>query len=74
MRRYVIDMAEPSAKGEIVEVRTPAGTINVISGVREPGTGKPRVVVEFHLLDWQVALREHPVRTDAVLTEIEDTA
>lgn len=74
MKQHSIDMAEPSTAGEVVEIRTPAGIIRVIGGVVEPGTGKPRVVVEFHILEWQVELRENPVRTDAVLTRIEDSS
>ena len=74
MKQHAIDMADPSPEGEIVEVKTPAGIIRVIGGVVEPATGKPRVVVEFSLLEWQVELRKTPGRTDAVLTRIETAA
>jgi hypothetical protein len=72
VRHHVIDMTTPGSGGEMVEIKTPAGTIHVIGGVVAEGTATPAVVTEVHNdLEWSVQPLDRIARWDVVLTPAE---
>ena len=74
MRRHTIDLTDPSGKGEVVEVKTPAGIVRVNAGLVKPLTMTPVVVIELHCdLEWAEETRVSPTgRTDIVWTKVEE--
>lgn len=62
MRKHVIDLADPSGKGEQVEIQLPGGTVTVSAGLVKPATGQSVVHVQINdAQGWKTTVHPNPV-------------
>ena len=73
MRKHVLDLLDPSGKGEAVEIQLPSGTITVTAGLVQPLTGRVVVHVLVDNADgWSTEVKPDNRMGDTELRVIKD--
>ena len=73
MRKHVIDLLEPSGKGESVEHQVQSGTVTVSAGLVKPVTGQTVVMVEIDLADgWSLDISQNNAMGTATIRMIQE--